>query len=531
MHRRDFFQRTGVVSIASLSLFAGQNSFGARPDGTPRTVNAADTSQVWHFLDRWRFDRFDGLRLQQGKPKWQADAVFTEPHIGALSAWPTVYHDADSGRWRMLYSANWKPYQLMIAESDDGRQWKPLPQPSIGPDAKRAPHHLFTLPGGSGGGVYLDRIATDGFPFKVFVHQRGDEVLKRAIADSSHRWHKIAKTEGAKKYLVEDFTLVSRDGLNWEARHDMNWSQPDWHPEPPIFGFYNRHCDQHCITVRPGWGDRRQCIQSTRDFLTWSGPELILQPDSLDEELIELYGMPVFSYGDGYVGLLWVFHCESTEPTRGFNRFVGSLDCQLALSHDGNRFTRSVRTPFIQCNDPGEHGSGAIQPSCLVETDDELRIYSAATRLQHGKGSEARRNGIADNASILLHTIRKDGLMFVESRGDWGRFVSKPLVLLDSSLTINGNASHGEIRFQLLDLESRPVEGFTLEDCIPMTKEDSLRFPLRWKSAQLKDVGGRIVRLEVQMRHSKLYAIRGDMHFIDAQDRWMIEDGKSITTT
>jgi hypothetical protein len=33
------------------------------------------------------------------------------------------------------------------------------------------------------------------------------------------------------------------------------------------------------------------------------------------------------------------------------------------------------------------------------------------------------------------------------------------------------------------------------------------------------------------MRHSQLYAIRGDMHFIDAQDRWMIEDGKSITTT
>ena len=42
------------------------------------------------------------------------------------------------------------------------------------------------------------------------------------------------------------------------------------------------------MTVRPGWGDRRQCIQSTIDFRTWSGPESLLQPDALDEELIEL---------------------------------------------------------------------------------------------------------------------------------------------------------------------------------------------------------------------------------------------------
>jgi hypothetical protein len=56
MHRRDFFQRTGVVGIASLPLLAGQNCFGARPDGTPRTVNAADTSQVWHAQDRWMIE-------------------------------------------------------------------------------------------------------------------------------------------------------------------------------------------------------------------------------------------------------------------------------------------------------------------------------------------------------------------------------------------------------------------------------------------------------------------------------------------
>ena len=210
----------------------------------------------------------------------------------------------------MLYSANWKPYSLMVAESDDGRRWRPLAEPTIKPSSgKLAPHHLYTLPDGSGGGVYFDPIAADGFPFKVFVHQRGDAVVKRAIADPAHRWHKVAKQQGARRYVVDEYTLVSADGLHWKPRLDMAWSAADWHPEPPIFAYYNRRAGRHHMTVRPGWGDRRQCIQSSQDFCDWSGPELLLQPDALDRELIEFYGMPVFPYGDGYVGLLWVFHC------------------------------------------------------------------------------------------------------------------------------------------------------------------------------------------------------------------------------
>lgn len=532
MRRREFFQATGVVGIASLPLFAFGNAL-ATAEGSeeqPKTINS-DTVRTWHFHDLWRFDHFDGLKLRQGQPVWQRDAVYHEPHIGPLSGWPTVYEDDESERWRMLYSADWKPFSLMLAESEDGRSWKPSPQLDVKLEGRKiAPHHLFSLADGSGGSVYLDPVADDGFPYKVFVHQHGDAVVERAKADRTHRWHAIASNEGVKRYVVDEFTIVSRDGVHWEPQFDMKWSQSDWHPEPPIFGFYNRHARRHQMIIRPGWGDRRQCIQSTNDFHQWSGPEMLLQPDAIDDELVELYGMPVFPYGDGYVGLLWVFHCGSSEPTRGFNRFVGSLDCQLAFSTDGNRFTRGMREPFISCNEPGEPAGGAIQPSCLVETDDEIRIYSAATTVHHGKGSEAKRLDIADNASILLHTLRKDGLMFVESEGDWGRFISKPLVLLDESLTANASAPHGEVQFQLTDMESRPVEAFTFDDCVPLAAADSTGLALQWKAANLKEIVGRIVRLEFRMRHARLYAIRGNMHFIDAQDHWMIKDGKAIAT-
>jgi hypothetical protein len=534
MRRREFLSRAGTASVASLivaSNVCGGESASPRQQEVAADGNVRDPSKTWLFFDLWHFDHIENIELRQGQPQWQRDATYVEPHIGNLSAWPTVYRDDKSGQWRMLYSAKWKPYSLMVAESDDGRKWRPLPQAGITPQGgKLAPHHLFTLPGGSGGGVYLDPIASDGFPFKIFVHQQGEPAVARAIADPKHRWHEIARREGVKRYINDEFTLVSRDGLRWEPRLDMKWSLPDWHPEPPIFGFYNRHTKKHAMTVRPGWGERRLCLQTTTDFREWSGPELHLQPDCLDRERLELYGMPVFPYGDGFVGLLWIFHCESTEPTRGFNRFVGPLDCQLAYSHDGVRFTRGFREPFIPTNALGEHGGGAIEPSCLVETEDEIRIYSSASKVHHGQSRQARRDGVADAASILLHTLRKDGFMYLQSQGDWGRLISKPMVLLEPRLTMNAAAPIGEVRFQLTDMESRPVEGFTFDDCSPIKSTDSTAFKMQWKGGRLGDILGRIVRVEVRLRHANLYAFRGHFHFIDAQDRWLIEDGKPIAT-
>ncbi|MHC4878089.1 MAG: hypothetical protein ACYTGL_16670 [Planctomycetota bacterium] len=537
MNRREFLRSSGPVSAASLvvanGLHAAESAVSSHQPGTsPLTTGSwFDPARTWHFFDLWHVDHLTNLKLRQGQAEWQSDATFVDPPIGNLSAWPTVYRDDATGRWRMLYSAAWKPYQLMAAESDDGRSWHPFAQPQIKPAGEKvAPHHIFTLPGGSGGGVYLDPVAADDFPFKVYVHTQGTPAYERAIADPNHRWHELAKRVGDKRYINEEFTLVSRDGLHWEPRFDLAWSLPDWHPEPPIFGFYNRFLDRHSMTVRPGWGDRRQCLQSSSNFTDWSGPQLLLQPDFNDEELVEFYGMPVFPYGDGYVGLLWVFHCESSEPTRGFNRFTGPLDCQLAFSHDGIRFERGSRTPLIEVGPPGTAIGGAIEPSCLVETDDEIRIYSSSSKVHHGQSRDARRRGVTDVASITLHTLRKDGLTYLETAGDHGRFISKPMVFTSDELSINASAPHGELRFQLTDMESHPIEGYTFDDSAPLRAGDSMNFPIRWKTASLADVTEKIVRLEVQMRHARLFAIRGQFHFIDAQDRSLIQDGQTIVT-
>ena len=75
--------------------------------------------------------------------------------------------------------------------------------------------------------------------------------------------------------------------------------------------------------------------------------------------------------------------------------------------------------------------------------------------------------------------------------------MTKPLALFDRNLTVNAQAQFGEVRFQVTDMESRPVDGLTFEDCIPLQEADSLKHPVSWRGGDLKEVLGKVIRLDV----------------------------------
>lgn len=58
------------------------------------------------------------------------------------------------------------------------------------------------------------------------------------------------------------------------------------------------------------------------------------------------------------------------------------------------------------------------------------------------------------------------------------------------------------------------------------TMRHSIPYPLTIASPV--DHVGRVVRLEISFRQANLFALCGRWHFIDARDRWMIEDGKPV---
>jgi hypothetical protein len=286
------------------------------------------------------------------------------------------------------------------------------------------------------------------------------------------------------------------------------------------------------MTVRPGWGDRRQCLRTSTDLRSWDDPELLFQPDALDTAgPIGMYALPVHSLGGGgFVGLLWIFHNSSTEPVNSFNQFFGTMDAELAFSYDGIRFRRTVRTPFLERTGRPGHGCSQIRPCSIVETESEIRIYSEGHRAEHGREGSAQRRSAEPLGAMIVHTLRKDGWIFLRSRGDWARFQTKPFTLFKPRIGANVDARYGEMQFQLTDEKSRPLDGFSFDDCVPLQGIDALDQELLWREGDVRSVTGEVLRLEVKFRNAHVYSFVMDHHFLDAMDQWLLKDGKPIDT-
>lgn len=512
--------------IAGASLAAGSLGGGhirAEPHSGSQT-----NAKTWLFWDLWRFDVLRGVRLRQAKATWRPEATFADPLLTDIGSWPTVWRDNEAGLWRMLYSGNWNPYTLLMAESPDGIHWRPSNLPEIEPPGglKLAPNHLFTLPNGSGGSVYLDPVAADGYPFKVYAIQSGVPVMARAKANPAHFFHELASANQPRRYLVDHLTLLSKNGIEWVCALDRTWNKPHWHPEPPVHAYYNPLRRRHMITARPGHGDRRVVILDAADARSWSEPELLLQPDPMDEPLVQFYGMPVMVYENQFIGLLSVMHCDEPAAMRGFNHSVAHLDVQLAYSYDGIRYQRGFREAFIERNTPGQPGSGVVQPSAAVDTGTELRFYCVGGRAQHGRTQQQRSS--APGVHVLLYTLRRDGFHYLDAIGNGAHAVSKPLTFLAPDLHVNIEAPHGEARFQCTDLKGAPIPGLTFEESIPAADTDALSWKVAWKNGGLNSILRKPVRMEVRFRDARLYAFRGHFHFLDAQDWLLLQDGKPI---
>lgn len=96
------------------------------------------------------------------------------------------------------------------------------------------------------------------------------------------------------------------------------------------------------------------------------------------------------------------------------------------------------------------------------------------------------------------------------------------------AIWINARANHGEVRFQLTDERSQPLAGFEFENCLPLRSAESLAHPLRWKNVSLKDAVGKVLRLELKFRNANIYSLDMEYHFLDAQDQWLLKDGKPV---
>lgn len=293
-----------------------------------------------------------------------------------------------------------------------------------------------------------------------------DSFATYAIVDGSTHWTYDPDTER--------YHLYGRSKRK-PAELDAAWKDDPW---------YQKHF----------WG-RVVAHTTSSDFLTWEHTQpnsapVVMGADLEDPIASEVYGMGVFKYESVFIGLVQHFQNRPEDTI---------LNIQLAVSHDGNDFTRvGDRTPFIPNGGVGEWDrfNVAVANNPPIEDGDNLRFYYSDRRYRHSP-YEGTDSGPSTGA-IGFGTIQRDRFVAMEADYAGGTLLTKPLVLTSPDLRLNARADWGEIRVEALDMD-----GKTIAVSEPL-RADELDSPVVWNTPPPV---GTALQLRISVTNGQLYAL------------------------
>ena len=330
---------------------------------------------------------------------------------------------------------------------------------------------------------------------------------------------------------IEYHTMVSPDGLHWTRSSSSPISQG----RDVITSYLDQRLGLYAAFPKIGTpvrGHRRRVfyLTTSRDFTTWSKPQLVWAPDLADDAgslariesvrslldvpdnpslmRTEFYGISVYPAESCTLGFPWVFTINNNQRD-GTNQ-DGPIEIQLGASRDLVTWERHFRTPCIPLGAPGEWDSGKmIAQACGFRFGDEIRLYYGASNATHGqrasrpeKGPEKKRY----RSSIGLARWKLDRFVSADGFAGGGTLTTVPVTHSGARLEINARArGRGWLTVEFEDAAGRPVEGLRPSDVF---RGDDLRATMTWKGkadvpARLKN---RPVRLKFRLHDCELYS-------------------------
>lgn len=318
----------------------------------------------------------------------------------------------------------------------------------------------------------------------------------KAIGWSSYDW------DGP---LAGIYTATSPDGLDWHHTPEPVFH---YHPRPgtadlgPVGDAQSLMIDtlrgRYAAFLR---GGASRLLSWSEDFVHWTPPKPFLTALH-DEE--GLYNNTGFVYGDQYLGILTHFDKGPVTQTQAL---------QLLSSRDGEGWARIPGEPLVDLGQVGEWDRFQLLLTGAppIRVGDQLFIYYRGTARRHNKVPAEFDPRIASDQdrrtmSIGLARLRVDGFASVSASYEGGRLTTTLLRAEGEELRLNLKADYGKVGVECLDEEGRPLPGFGLEDCVPLSV-DAVAAPVRWQGqSSLGPLRQRPIRLRFHLHNARLYS-------------------------
>lgn len=464
------------IVLRDLPLFFADDSGVASSSGVKRTVHPARTRPQ---------PVLEGSAPQEGSRVYLHGSVHYDEATGLLRMWYAGHPDLPDGKKAKVEGfRSGKGNFVLYATSKDGLSWE---RPMLG-------FHEFQ-------GSKTNNIIYDFHSPSVLVDALDP--------DFARRYKMLGSLRGAY------YSATSPDGLHWSGPKEpiVNSSDNITLTRDPMSGDYLAFLRPKQTTIR-GYPRRVVALSRSRDFVKWSKPEMVFAPDELDDaratepgQRTEVNNMSVFPHAAGFLGFPTIFHVTAADRpasqlSPGQSATDGTLDVQLVTSADGRHWQRTEkREPIIARGASGSFDAGSIFSvgSTMVHVRDETWVYYTGLSTSHGAPMPPKR------IAIGRAEWRRHGFVSLDAGEESGRIETKPLRLVAPRLVINADASGGEVRVALHEVDGSDIVGFSLEECTPLHADD-LRWTSTWKNGASLPTD-RPIRVLVELKNARLFSL------------------------
>lgn len=418
--------------------------------------------------DRWMVERFvTPLARHPGNPVMTRDKPWegTGPHMGG-----TVLRDPQDGLCKMWYSV-WNShayfnnlpfsYNVCYAESEDGLTWN---KPDLG---------VFEYEGSTENNCI--RLGDD-------KTQNIDVCLNPLPGRYPGKFLAIHNQKGGV------FVSSSKDGKTFTRI--MEAPAIEYHSDTHNNFVYDEVRDLWFLFCRPrSWaGDhrRRVSVQQSADLNNWTHETTILVPTETDQP--EFYGMTVFRRGDLFFGAL-----------QTYDRATGFMQAELAWSGDAYHWTQLPTHPaWVERGVEGawDHGMAMLAESPVID-GESMRFYYGGFPLPHDTKEE-------NICGIGMMTAELDRLVGLRpSSPEPGLVLTRTLDVRGKRLVVNARVT-GSIHAELRYGNNKTVEGWTFDDCEPLTAS-GFASEITWKSRPIGEVPEPDIQILFKLDNAELY--------------------------
>ena len=420
-----------------------------------------------------------------------------------LEIYGTVLYDEDEGIFKMWYIGEapeyFPNYATHYATSKDGVRWD---KPLVGtiPCPKAEKHNAVA----------------DACLLASVIKDNADP-------DPARRYKMICWLQEPPGY----HTMVSPDGLHWTRLSQ----EPICPAGDVITGCYDQARKLYVAFPKIGTmvlGHDRRCfwLITSRDFVTWTKPQLVFAPDLRDdagslariEEVrpildvpddpklmrTEFYGVGVYQAESCTLAFPWVFTVNNDAR---YGNQEGPGELQLAVSRDLEHWERPFRVPCVPRGRLGEWDCGFFTTAAeAIRVGDEVWLYYGGANYTHGTPCHYRVEGTGRGTdftgSIGLATWKLDRFVSVDAPAQGGTLTTVPIVFSGTHLDLNAaTKKRGSVIVEVLDITGR-----LLARSQPFTGDD-LRHQVVWEDrAEIGKLAGTPITLRFRLKSAQLYS-------------------------